>query len=173
MTYQNYDKNKNIKWRMAVYIKKRFSFKLGNALLNAICWQVNEWLKRCGNNAMVLFYCPCKALLRALLVCWSLLYGWRTWGLKTACRWSFHSLKMSICTRRHQTSRLTAFYRVMVYLYYLRVKSRLMWCFVPSKAMLCSRVVLWENSKAGRVALVLWLWAGSLGCGWFGLLCCG
>ena len=28
------------------------------------------------------------------------------------------------------------------------------------KAMLCSRVVVWENSKAGRVALVCWLWAG-------------
>ena len=39
MTYQNQykNKNKNIKWRMAVYIKKRFSFRLGNALLNAIC----------------------------------------------------------------------------------------------------------------------------------------
>ena len=37
MTYQNYDKSKGVKWRMAVYIKKRFSFKLGNALLNAIC----------------------------------------------------------------------------------------------------------------------------------------
>ena len=31
------------------------------------------------------------------------------------------------------------------------------------KAMLWCRVVLWENSKAGRVALVLWLWDGSLG----------
>ena len=35
MTYQN--QYKNIKWRMAVYIKKRFSFRLGNALLNTIC----------------------------------------------------------------------------------------------------------------------------------------
>ena len=33
----NQHKNKNIKWRMAVYIKKRISFRLGNALLNAIC----------------------------------------------------------------------------------------------------------------------------------------
>ena len=33
------------------------------------------------------------------------------------------------------------------------------------KAMLWRCVVLWENSKAGRVALVCWLWAGSLGCG--------
>ena len=34
------------------------------------------------------------------------------------------------------------------------------------KAMLWCRVVLWENSKAGRVALVLWAvgWFG--GCGW-------
>ena len=31
------------------------------------------------------------------------------------------------------------------------------------KAMLWRRVVLWENSKAGRVALVLWLWAGLVG----------
>ena len=31
------------------------------------------------------------------------------------------------------------------------------------KAMLWCRVVLWENSKAGRVALVCGLWAGSLG----------
>ena len=37
MTYRNYNKSKSIKWRMAVYIKKRFSFRLGNALLNAIC----------------------------------------------------------------------------------------------------------------------------------------
>ena len=28
------------------------------------------------------------------------------------------------------------------------------------KAMLWCRVVLWENSKAGRVARWLWLWAG-------------
>ena len=45
-----------------------------------------------------------------------------------------------------------------------------MWCFVPSKAMLCCRVVLWENSKAGRVALVLWAVVLVKGCGWFGLL---
>ena len=31
------------------------------------------------------------------------------------------------------------------------------------KAMLCSRVVLWENSKAGRVVLVLVSWAVVLG----------
>lgn len=37
MTYRNYNKSKSIKWRMAVYIKKRFSFRLGNALLNTIC----------------------------------------------------------------------------------------------------------------------------------------
>lgn len=36
MTY-HHNKNKNIKWRVAVHIKKRISFKLGNALLNAIC----------------------------------------------------------------------------------------------------------------------------------------
>lgn len=37
MTCQNHNKSKNIKWRVAVCIKKRFSFRLGNALLNAIC----------------------------------------------------------------------------------------------------------------------------------------
>ena len=31
------------------------------------------------------------------------------------------------------------------------------------KAMLWCRVVLWENSKAGRVVLVCWLWAVVLG----------
>ena len=38
------------------------------------------------------------------------------------------------------------------------------------KAMLWCRVVLWENSKAGRVALVLWAVVLVKGCGWFGLL---
>ena len=33
------------------------------------------------------------------------------------------------------------------------------------KAMLCSRVVLWENSKAGRVALVCWAVGWFKGCG--------
>ena len=37
MTYRNYNTSKNIKWRVAVFIKKRFSFRLGNALLNTIC----------------------------------------------------------------------------------------------------------------------------------------
>ena len=37
MTCQEQYKNKSIKWRMAVHIKKRFSFRLGNALLNTIC----------------------------------------------------------------------------------------------------------------------------------------
>ena len=39
----------------------------------------------------VLFYCPCKALCSALLVCWSLLHGWRTWdanGLQMVVSWS-------------------------------------------------------------------------------------
>ena len=31
------------------------------------------------------------------------------------------------------------------------------------KAMLWCRVVLWENSKAGRVALVMVCWAGLMG----------
>ena len=33
------------------------------------------------------------------------------------------------------------------------------------KVILWCRVVAWEIIKAGRVALVWWLWAGSLGCG--------
>ena len=37
MTYQNQHNSKDIKWRVAVCIKKRFSFRLGNALLNTIC----------------------------------------------------------------------------------------------------------------------------------------
>lgn len=37
MKYQNYNKNKSIRWRVAVCIKKRFSFRLGNVLLNTIC----------------------------------------------------------------------------------------------------------------------------------------
>ena len=38
------------------------------------------------------------------------------------------------------------------------------------KAMLWCRVVVWENSKAGRVVLVLWAVGWFKGCGWFGLL---
>ena len=39
MSYRNnYTKeNRSIKWTVAVYIKRHFNFKLGNALLNAIC----------------------------------------------------------------------------------------------------------------------------------------
>ena len=37
MTYKNHRRNKGIKWVVAIYIKKHFSFKVGNALLNAIC----------------------------------------------------------------------------------------------------------------------------------------
>lgn len=37
MTYRNNGRNKGIKWSVAIYIKKHFSFKVGNALLNAIC----------------------------------------------------------------------------------------------------------------------------------------
>ena len=37
MTYKNHCRNKGIKWVVAVYIKKRFSFKVGNALLNVMC----------------------------------------------------------------------------------------------------------------------------------------
>ena len=35
--------------------------------------------------------------------------------------------------------------------------------FKGFKAVVSCRVVLWENSKAGRVALVRWLWDGPLG----------
>lgn len=37
MTYKNHCRNKGIKWSIAVYVKKHFSFRIGNALLNAIC----------------------------------------------------------------------------------------------------------------------------------------
>ena len=39
MKYQNnyMKENRSIRWSIAVYIKKHFSFKVGNALLNAIC----------------------------------------------------------------------------------------------------------------------------------------
>ena len=37
MTYKNNGRDKSIKWTVAVYIKKHFSFKVGNALLNAMC----------------------------------------------------------------------------------------------------------------------------------------
>ena len=31
------------------------------------------------------------------------------------------------------------------------------------KVIVTRRVAVWENSKVGRVVLVRWLWAGSLG----------
>ena len=37
MTYRNNGRNKGIKWSIAIYIKKHLNFRLGNALLNAIC----------------------------------------------------------------------------------------------------------------------------------------
>ena len=37
MEYKNHCRNKSIKWVVAVYIKKHFSFKVGNALLNSFC----------------------------------------------------------------------------------------------------------------------------------------
>ena len=37
MEYKNHCRNKGVKWSVAIYIKKRLSFRLGNALLNAIC----------------------------------------------------------------------------------------------------------------------------------------
>ena len=60
---------------------------------------------------------------------------------------------------------LTAFYRVMVYLYYLYIKVLSLAMFKGLKAMLWCRVVLWENSKAGRVVLVLWAVGWFKGCG--------
>ena len=78
-------------------------------------------------------------------------------------------LEISTRSRRHLTPRLTAFYRVVVYLYYLysflalRVKSDRL------KAMLWHDVVLWENSKAvgwcgggGVVCRVVWCGVDSL-----------
>lgn len=39
MSYQNnYTKqHRNIKWTIAVYIKRHLNFRLGNALLNSFC----------------------------------------------------------------------------------------------------------------------------------------
>ncbi len=37
MTYRNNGRNKSIKWSIAVYIKRHLNFRIGNALLNAIC----------------------------------------------------------------------------------------------------------------------------------------
>lgn len=37
MKHWNYCRNKNIKWSIAVYIKRHLNFRIGNALLNAIC----------------------------------------------------------------------------------------------------------------------------------------
>lgn len=39
MTYRNNytNENHNIKWTIAVYIKKHFSFRIGNVLLNTFC----------------------------------------------------------------------------------------------------------------------------------------
>lgn len=39
MTYgNNYtNNNHNVMWPIAIYIKKHFSFRLGNALLNTFC----------------------------------------------------------------------------------------------------------------------------------------
>ena len=72
-------------------------------------------------------------------------------------------LEISTRPRRRQTSPLTAFYRVMVYLYYLRVKSRLAWNLTVSR--LCCGVV-WYCGKIARLDAWRWycgLWAGSLG----------
>lgn len=39
MTYRNnyINENHNTKWTIAVYIKKHFSFRIGNVLLNTFC----------------------------------------------------------------------------------------------------------------------------------------
>ena len=39
MEYQNncFTGKQSIKWSIAIYIKKRFNYRIGNALLNAIC----------------------------------------------------------------------------------------------------------------------------------------
>lgn len=37
MTYKNHCSNKGIRWTVAVYVKRHLNFRLGNALLNAIC----------------------------------------------------------------------------------------------------------------------------------------
>ena len=37
MEYKNHCRNKGVKWNIAIYVKKHFSFKVGNALLNSFC----------------------------------------------------------------------------------------------------------------------------------------
>lgn len=37
MIYRNNSRNKGVRWSIAVYIKKHLNFRIGNALLNAIC----------------------------------------------------------------------------------------------------------------------------------------
>lgn len=39
MKYQNYyiNSKQSIKWNIAIYIKKHLNYRIGNALLNAIC----------------------------------------------------------------------------------------------------------------------------------------
>lgn len=37
MTYKNNGRDKSIRWSIAVYIKKHFNYRIGNALLNAMC----------------------------------------------------------------------------------------------------------------------------------------
>ena len=115
---------------------------------------------------MALFYCPCKVLLRALpcapLVCWAVLHGWRTWdanSLQMVGLWS-QNIDMLEKAPNVAPDGFLVRYGIIISLarkVASRVKSDRL------KAMLWCRVVLWENSKAGRVALVLVCWAGSLG----------
>ena len=37
MTYRNNGRNKGVRWSIAVYVKKHLNFRIGNALLNAMC----------------------------------------------------------------------------------------------------------------------------------------
>ena len=45
MTYKNHCRNKSIRWSIAIYIKKHLSFKVGNALLNAIIKLLTQEVK--------------------------------------------------------------------------------------------------------------------------------
>lgn len=90
-----------------------------------------------------------------------LLYGWRSWDVNGSQMVSSWSQNIDMLEKAPNVASRGFLSRYGIFILFTRkVASR-----VKSdrlKAMLCSRVVLWENSKAGRVAR--WLWA----VGWLG-----
>ena len=106
------------------------------------------------------FFIALVKLCRAL--CWSLLYGWRTWdanGLQMVVSWSQN---IDMLEKAPNVASRGLFYCYGIFISFTRkVASR-----VKSdglKAMLWCRVVAWEIVNVGRVVLVLVSWAGSLG----------